>query len=427
MKRIDPHTELQIKEAADIVAVVGSFVDLKRSGKDWMGLCPFHEDRHIGSFVVSPAKNVCSCFSCGWKGGPVDFLMKHENLKYGEALRWLAGKFNIYVEDQPERFRNIKPAPKREAAPDLPLVTFPMDMVRGKLVQKSEVKCNVVEWMRSLPWDEDQRRMLENYLGLYAVGVSDRGKTKGWAMWWYIDEQMRPRTAKLMAYKPDGHRDKLLNPYTTREGITKYYNFDFVHAMTSRKRCEPRGQRWLWDDKELKSEGCLFGLHLMNAFPDAEVCIVESEKTAIIAQMFVPVGKKVFMATASKGNLTRRLLQPLIDAGRWIILYPDVDGMEEWQGIADQMDYERIKVTDNVQRLYKPGKDDPKSDIADILVRMLVEQAEHGCGTASPEHEEVNECEAVVRMLKAEGECAEAVRMLIERLELELVSVKYEG
>ncbi len=93
---IDPITVAKIHDAAQIVEVVSDFVTLRRRGVNYVGLCPFHDDR-TPSFYVSPAKNLCKCFSCGTGGSPTHFIMKHEQLTYPEALKYLAKKYNIEV------------------------------------------------------------------------------------------------------------------------------------------------------------------------------------------------------------------------------------------------------------------------------------------------------------------------------------------
>ena len=93
---IDRATVDKIMDAARIVDVVGEFVTLKKSGVNYKGLCPFHDDRNP-SFMVSPSKNICHCFVCGKGGTPASFLMEHEQITYPEALRWLARKYNIEI------------------------------------------------------------------------------------------------------------------------------------------------------------------------------------------------------------------------------------------------------------------------------------------------------------------------------------------
>lgn len=96
---IDRITTDKIKEAAQIVDVVSDFVTLKKSGANYKGLCPFHDDR-TPSFYVSPAKNYCQCFACGKGGNPIGFIMEHEQLSYPDALRYLAKKYGIQVEEK---------------------------------------------------------------------------------------------------------------------------------------------------------------------------------------------------------------------------------------------------------------------------------------------------------------------------------------
>ena len=96
---IDKTTIYRIQEAAQIVEVVSDFVTLKKRGVNFLGLCPFHDDR-TPSFSVSPSKNICKCFSCGEGGNPVHFIMKHEQLSYYEALKYLAKKYNIEVKER---------------------------------------------------------------------------------------------------------------------------------------------------------------------------------------------------------------------------------------------------------------------------------------------------------------------------------------
>ncbi len=93
---IDHETVQRIIDTADIVDVVSDFVTLKRRGANYVGLCPFHNDRNP-SFYVSRAKGYCKCFSCGKGGSAVGFIMEHEQLSYQEALRYLARKYHIEI------------------------------------------------------------------------------------------------------------------------------------------------------------------------------------------------------------------------------------------------------------------------------------------------------------------------------------------
>ncbi len=99
MKKIDRETVQRILDAADIVEVVSDFVTLKRRGANYIGLCPFHNER-TPSFSVSKSKGICKCFSCGKGGSPVNFLMELEQMSYYEALKWLAKKYGIEIKER---------------------------------------------------------------------------------------------------------------------------------------------------------------------------------------------------------------------------------------------------------------------------------------------------------------------------------------
>ena len=106
-KKIEKQTIEKVLDAAHIEEVVQACLGtygpnnksgLKKAGVRYKALCPFHADRSLGSFIVYPKGNCYKCFSCGEAGGVVDFLMKHENLSYPDAIRWLGKKYNIEVD-----------------------------------------------------------------------------------------------------------------------------------------------------------------------------------------------------------------------------------------------------------------------------------------------------------------------------------------
>ena len=111
---IDQATVNQIIDTADIVDVVSDFVSLKRRGANWVGLCPFHNDR-TPSFYVSRSKGICKCFACGEGGSAVNFIMKHEQISYVEALRYLARKYHIEIHERELTDEEKMAQNKREA------------------------------------------------------------------------------------------------------------------------------------------------------------------------------------------------------------------------------------------------------------------------------------------------------------------------
>ena len=95
---ISQNTIQQIQSRIDIIDIVGSFVKLKKRGTNYLGICPFHNER-TPSFTVSPAKEIYKCFGCGKSGNSIGFLMELEKFSYVEALRWLANKYNVEIEE----------------------------------------------------------------------------------------------------------------------------------------------------------------------------------------------------------------------------------------------------------------------------------------------------------------------------------------
>jgi len=111
---IDHATIERILDASEIVEVVSDFVTLKRRGVNYLGLCPFHNEK-TPSFTVSPAKGIFKCFGCGKGGNPVNFIMEHESLTYPEALKWLAKKYSIEVVEKEESSEEKQLKDERES------------------------------------------------------------------------------------------------------------------------------------------------------------------------------------------------------------------------------------------------------------------------------------------------------------------------
>jgi DNA primase len=96
---IAQETIQQILSRIDIIEIVGGFVKLKKRGVNYLGLCPFHNEKSP-SFTVSPVKEIYKCFGCGRSGNTISFLMEHEKYSYAEALRWLAARYNVEIEEK---------------------------------------------------------------------------------------------------------------------------------------------------------------------------------------------------------------------------------------------------------------------------------------------------------------------------------------
>lgn len=111
---IPKETISAIFEASRIDEVVGEFVSLKKRGANMLGLCPFHNEK-TPSFNVSPVKGIYKCFGCGKAGNSVNFIMEHEQMNYPEALRWLAKKYNIPIEEEEQTPEQVQANNERES------------------------------------------------------------------------------------------------------------------------------------------------------------------------------------------------------------------------------------------------------------------------------------------------------------------------
>ena len=368
MPKIPDEIVRRIQDIARIEDVVGDIVGyapavrggLRRAGVNLTCLCPFHDDQHDGNFIVRPSTvsehnggNTYRCFVCDAKGGPVQFLMNAEHVTFPDAIRWLGKRYSIPVDDVQV---NWTPPPPRLAPPPLPQLTFKRDTVRRSM--EGVESTLLVQWLYTLPWSKDQRVRLGKVLHDYCVAVCPHGPE--WIAFWQITHDGRPLTAKYMRYKADGHRVK-----DTDEDGNKVFATDWEHAWRRREK--------QYDGNKYDTSGrALFGAHLLNRHPQAVVNIVESEKTALVmATFYGDQDKQLWMACGGLKFLKLEMLQPLIDQGRTIWLWPDKDGREAWQAVADKLGYEKCHVYTGFFETCWREEDGPKADCADITLRMM--------------------------------------------------------
>ena len=383
MPKIDKFTIDKLLDTAKIEEVIkeciGSYSadnrsGLKKSGVRYKALCPFHDDKSMGSFIVYPKGNCYKCFSCGAKGGVIDWLMEHEKLSYPDALRWLGKFYSIPVDDVPVNWQYVpKPAP-----PPLPTLHLPVEqMLRTQYAANADTD-NLVRWIcHDIKWDSVQRHRIPLVLADYHVGHGTNGHT----IFWQLDEGGHIRTGKMMKYRTDGHRDKQSS-----------WNFDWIHSTLERglPKRDDHGNimrdehgdviydtdafRHIYDNEKQEARITFFGMHLTQAiqYRHATIKLVESEKTAILmAIAYGNTPQDLWMACGGLEMLTRERLQPLINQGRRIILYPDRDGIDKWKAKVAAIGYDRLSIdTDPVLKWWRP-EDGPKADIADVVVRML--------------------------------------------------------
>ena len=380
MPKIEQWIIDKVKDVADIVEVVGDFVDLRKAGVNYTGCCPFHDDQHDGNFIVRPKTvskypNTWHCFVCDKGGGCVEFLMEHERLSFADAIRWLGKKYSIEVDNVP---LNYTPPPPRPKPVPPPAMVMERELVKDtmKMATSQNLFCY---WMSQLPWTAEQLNRLPSILWQYCVG----GWTDGRVVFWYIDHEGQPRSAKLMTYKPDGHRDKAKNPGWL-------YNQDGV-----RQKCEP--------DKHTILKP-LFGSHLLMRYPQAVVNIVESEKTALImANFYGQPDRQLWLACGGLQHMRLESMQPLIDQGRTVWLWPDRDGVSEWQEVCDKLGTDKVQVyTRFFDTCWRP-EDGDKADCADITIRMMTHPETIDVPTPKTQHSTAKDAVAVLPLGESLG------------------------
>ncbi len=342
--------EAQIKRSArisDVIADAG--YELRKHGTTFQCLCPFHDDKHIGSFIVNERLNIYKCFSCGASGDPVQFVMEFHKLDYPSALRYIAAMYGIYVDDTPAP-KVVRREPRKPVEPTL--MAYWDSKLLVPYLHHTESN-TLLKWMLSLPMRPEHMENLRVAIELYCVGTSLKGYTEGWTMFPQIDTDLRLRDVKFMQYKPDGHRAK------NADGTGR---INWLRAIM-----EKAGQ---FNPDTHHVEHCLFGLHLTKYFPKAEICLVESEKSALLCSAFTDPNERLWLATGGMQFFKLQQLQPLIDAHRDIVLYPDIDGYDEWESRMNAIGYPRMTISQKPKQLHILS-DGPKADIADIMVRNM--------------------------------------------------------
>lgn len=225
----------------------------------------------------------------------------------------------------------------------------------SRTIQKNAYTRNtLVVWLHSLPWNSAQKETLEQALQLYCVGTMRNGSV----IFWQIDQDRKVRTGKKMMYTVEGKRLK----NAKGESI----GFGFMHNIVPEAKA-------LLDADTHEYRQCAFGLHLTRVFPDAEVHIVESEKTALLMTCYdqTPWHEHVWIAVGSMQQLSEQWLQGL--KGRILVAYPDANAVDDWTRRADML--KATGWTINLSTAWMQHYDiqaDPKADIGDLVLQRLL-------------------------------------------------------
>lgn len=345
LETMDKLIELKIKKAATarIVDVVGEYVELKRSGTDMVGLCPFHDD-HKPSLHVNAAKGIWKCFACGVGGDAVEFVKMHEGCNYPEALQKLADMFNIYTDTNPYTARQPQVRPQmtktekpRQQAHERGYI--PLHVVVRSLYYRGRLYSYLTQII--------DKCTLESVWGEYCVGATRDGKE---IFWGYTSTESAKahgmEYGKRMNYGTDGHRIK---------GDCKGIHTQVLARMK---------KDGLWpQDYAPDFDPVLFGGQLIARYPGRPVAIVESEKSALVGACYLP--QYTWCAVGGKDGLKAEMLAPC--KGHDVYLYPDMDARQLWSDKAVELDGDFsvavVQWWGNAEGLGE------KADVADLLLR----------------------------------------------------------
>jgi hypothetical protein len=284
-----------VKEKANIVDVIGHFVQLKRDGSGYKGISPFTNERNA-SFTVQPSKNIFKCFSSGKGGDVIDFIMLSQGYGYTDALSWLVSFCNMPPTDNDWKYTAPIDLPVSYTPHDLAISTIRMEPPNGSFNY-------FTNWLVKI-FDVATANSL---ILKYNIGTSKYWR--GANIFWQVDSNDLIRGGKIMCYNPaTGKRIKdpeALITWVHKAGRMKNYNLS----------------------------QCLYGEHLLSQRPDAPVKIVESEKTAIVASVIYP--EFIWLASCSLSNLTVARCMPL--KGRKVSLIPDTGAEDAWLEKASQL------------------------------------------------------------------------------------------
>ena len=320
--------------------------------------CWYHNDTHP-SMHINKTKNIFKCFVCGKGGDVIKLVQDNENLSFIEACDWLVREFNITVID-PDRgqvhVRNtqapmadmylspVRAAAPKNSAPANTANTTAFIPLSPELVDKFlSIQSNFCQSLVNEGYLTTQQ--MHHAADRYRLGASKEGRV----IFWEIDEQQRVHTGKLMQYQPDCHRDKTLNP-------------TWVHAILKDQL-----------PADFTLQHCLFGLHLLS--DNKAVCIVESEKTAVILSELFP--DYTWLSCGGLQMFKPELLAPLVN--HKVVIFPDTDETGEtfkaWSDKAQQatklypFQYP-LRVSSILERHATPEQKARKIDLVDYCFTM---------------------------------------------------------
>jgi hypothetical protein len=344
-------TTIQAVKAVNIMDVIRHYVDLKRKGANYLGLCPFHDEK-TGSFTVSPAKDLFKCFGCGKSGDGIKFIMEHEKLSYPEAISLIAGLNNIPVDQAEYRAEAIKRKlikSKKPIREGLEFDTIPFSLIPEP---KDHIYKNPLTKQLAAIYGAE---IVEAVIDQYEITINGN-----WLVFPQKDIKGRFRTVKGIRYENNGHRDHNALPM-------------WLHASLKKAAKLP-------DAFRLKQ--CFTGEHLINQFHSKTIAIVEGQSTALyMACLSMAAQQKkiksleyftrfIWICTGGSDGIGWKK-EGIADVlrNRKVIAFPDAGFYDQWLSDAEELQETGINigVSELIEKKFKAGKVQHNDDLRDFL------------------------------------------------------------
>lgn len=355
---ISPASIQQIVSRIDIVEVVGGFVKLKKRGANYLGLCPFHNER-TPSFTVSGSKEIFKCFGCGKSGNTISFLMEHEKLSYVEALRWLAAKYNIELEET-----QVSPEQKiqLQTSESLYIINaFAQQFYARQLWETDEGKDNALSYLKERGFSDE---IIKKFGLGYAPDKREAGPTSRSFSAEAIKNQYNPellQKAGLVVERngqlADNYRDRIIFPIHNNSGKIIGFGARLIKSNDKAPKYINTPENELY----IKSKILYGSYYARHAIDKANECFLVEGYTDVLSLHQSGIENTVASGGTSLTQDQLRLIKKYTD-NLTIIYDGDAAGVKAALRGLDMALEERL----NVQLVLIPDGEDPDSYVQKV-------------------------------------------------------------
>ena len=304
---------------------------------------------------IHPKVGICNrAIKCGYHYPPKQYFLDNPTAIGTDAIHSVSNHQPHSVSNhQPHSISNTLPSPHGEGSGvrSLPIGTMPFSYVE----RSASYQSNFIRFLCEFMTEDQMKHIGDNY----ALGATKNKEV----IFWQIDTKGRVRTGKIMQY----------NPETGRRIKHESGAIDWVHNKLKRSGALP---------EDFNLQQCFFGEHLLKVYPDATVCIVESEKSALISAAVLT--DCIWLASGGLTNLTVDKCEIL--RGRTVILYPDLNAYDKWIEIAARIRNSievDISVSTLLEDIATPEAKAQGLDLADFLINQLKDKNSNGTSTSA--------------------------------------------